>query len=576
MNGISKSTNCDPVPTAALGLLWRTLRRNALGVVASSGLLTVWQLSEALVPVVVGQFIDHAVVTGSVFALTWWGLVLVLVFASLILTFRHGATIAYRVDQLEAHRIRIEVADHLLRPEGARTGMLPGAAVSVATNDAEGVGTLAQSTANTVSAFLVVGASAILLLQIDVPTGLTVLLGVPLILTATQFTTPMIARRSRAQRDQIATASAVSADLVEGLQVIKGIGAEDEAAARYRTWSQTAKGAGIRVAASKALQTALSTGLSGLFLAVVTLLAGARALDGSITIGQLIAIVGLTQFYAAPIQALGQVGSLIAESHAAAGRIVDLLSTPTLVLAGDNPESPKAHDITMNQVTVDGLFEFSLTSPQGEMLCLAIDDPTTTRTLMRLLASELSPDGFAGEVRLGGSRLEQLTIGARNDYLLVNPHHADLFQGTLRSNIDTKCQHDDLKLERFLSAAAALEILRSNEGGLDQPVTAKGDTFSGGQRQRLALARALAADPPILVLDNPSTSVDAVTEQQIVEGISSLRHSTSKRTTWIITTSPVILARADRVVYVSHGRATAIGTHSELLNHPQYAELVLR
>lgn len=576
MTGGPNTQAGELVPSSARGLLSRMLRRNARGVAASFALLSVWQLSEAMVPVVVGQLIDQAVVSGSVGALATWGSLLALLFAALMLTYRCGALIAYRIDQVEAHRLRTEIAGHVLRPLGARTGMLPGETLSVATADADGVGTLAQSAGYTFSSAVAVPVSAVVLLQIDVVIGLTVLFGVPLVLAITQLVTPAISRRSRDQRSRIAATSAASADLVHGMRVIKGIGAEDEAAGRYRERSQVAKVAGIRVAESQAHLKAMSTGLSGLFLAAVTLLAGSRALDGSITIGQLIAIVGLTQFYAAPIQTLGQVGAVVAESHASATRIADFLRTSPLLTAGTAHPPLTVPDISLDQVTAGALHDFSLTSRPGELLCLAIDDPAATRTLMQLLVGEIPVDHVIGEVRVDGAAISELSVAARSERLLVNPHRTDLLHGTLRNNLDPDGRHDDVELARFLGAATAHDIVRLHESGLDQPVAAKGSTYSGGQRQRLALARALAADPTILVLDNPTTSVDAVTEQQIALGIQALRHQSGGRTTWVVTTSPALLSHADRVVHVDDGRVADVGTHQELLRHPRYAELVLR
>lgn len=569
-------TASGPAPASARGLLVRALRRNARGVMVSFTLLSVWQLSEAMVPVMVGELIDRAVVTGDVGAFVEWGSLLALVFGSLIVTYRYGALIAHRTDQFESNRLRAEIAGHVLRPLGARTGRLPGATLSLATSDADGVGMLAQSLGNAFASAAAVAVSSVVLLRIDVVVGLTVLLGVPLVVLVTQLITPVISRRSRDQRGQIAATSATAADLVRGLRVVKGIGAEGESAARYREQSQVTKVAGIRVAGSQALMRSSATGLSGLFLAAVTVLAGQRALDQAITVGQLIAIVGLTQFYAVPIQTLGQIGALLADSHAAAARIVDFLRTPPLLTAGTARPSRAVPTIALERVTVGALRDFSLTSRPGELLCLAIDDPATTGTLVRLLAGEIPAGDVTGTVHLDGTAIGKVSVLARGEHLLVNPRQTDLLHGTLRGNLDPAGQHDDADLTRILDAVSARDIVGLHESGLDQPVTAKGGTYSGGQRQRIALARALTADPAFLVLDDPTSAVDAVTEQRIARGIRALRHASGSRTTWVITTSPALLAQADRVVYSEGGRVAGVGAHRELLDRPEYEELVLR
>jgi len=354
---------------------------------AACCLLSVWQFSEAMVSVVVGMIIDHAVAVGSGRALLAWGALLVLVFASLMVSYLYGAAEAYGTDQRERHRLRVGIAHHVLRPLGARSGTLPGATLSLATADAEGAGTLAQPLSYTLASAVAVAGSAVVLLRIDLVIGLVVLLGVPVVLALTQLSTPVIARRSRDQLAEIAQTSAMAADLVRGLRVLKGMGAEDEAAARYRARSQAAKGAGIRLAGSHGILEGVSTGLSGLFLAVVTLLAGSRALDGALSMGELIAIVGLTQFLAVPIRALGRIGAQAGTAYASATRITEFLNTPPLLADGDAETAPeRVPELSLKDVTTGALRGFSLASRPGELLCLVVPDPAVTGTLVRVLA----------------------------------------------------------------------------------------------------------------------------------------------------------------------------------------------
>jgi putative ABC transport system ATP-binding protein len=567
----------DAPPTTATRLLLRGLARHRARVLGFCALLSAWQLCEALVPVLIGVVIDRAVATSDTTALLWWGGALVLLFGCLSYAYRFGSRLGFGVMQREMHLLRMEVSAHALDARGTRTGLLPGETLSLATSDVEHVGHTVRATGYTVSAAFALLVSAWVLLRTDVVLGLVVLVGVPLVLAVIQVVAPAISRRSSDQQASIARAAGVATDLVRGLRTIKGIGAEDVAADRYRRQSQHARHASVRTADSHGSMLGLTTALSGLFLALVALLAGRLALEGSISVGELVAVVGLTQFLAEPIGALGEVSAQVARSHASARRIVDFLATSPLVPAGDRVADATAPTVALRSVRSGPLVDLTLTSRPGELLGIAVEDPAAAARLVGLLAGEVLPDVGEGVVNLDGTPLQDLTVPSRRACLLVAPHHVDLVDGTLRSNIDPDGSHDDERLDAILSASSAADVVRLHEDGLDQAVTPDGATYSGGQRQRVSLARALAADVPVLVLHDPTTAVDAVTEHRIARGVREARHAAgSTRTTWLVTCSPALLARTDRVVLVRDGRVVAEGTHHDLAADAAYRELVLR
>jgi len=185
-----------------------------------------------------------------------------------------------------------------------------------------------------------------------------------------------------------------------------------------------------------------------------------------------------------------------------------------------------------------------------------------------------SPD--AGTVLVGGRRIGELPPGRRRTCLLVEHHNGDLFSGTLESNLAVAGTADPVALRAALDASRANDVVELHPDGLAHPVVERGASLSGGQRQRWTLARALAADPDVLVLHDPTTSVDAVTEQAIADGIRRLRGA-GERTTIVLTSSPALLAAADRVVLVSGGSVQAQGSHTELSDaSAEYREVVAR
>lgn len=570
----STSDPSDATPGTAWALLLRGLRRNKAHLFASFGLLSVWQACETLVPVLIGLTIDRAVATGEIREMVIWGLTLCVLFGFLSYGYRFGAQIGFGVVQKEMHRVRVEIAAHALHPRGARTPLRPGETLSLATADAELVGQFIRSMGFTVAAVISIIGASWYLLAMDLMLGLVVVIGVPTVLLLTQVITPAISRHTEHQQATVAEATGVATDLVRGLRVLKGIGAEPVAGARYRTLSGRARDASVRSTSTYGAMAGLTEGLAGLFLAAVALVAGHRALSGDITIGELIAVVGLTQFLAEPLGMLGDISAHTARAHASSRRIVDFLTTEHLVPFGD-AEPGNAVELRLTSVTAPGLDRVSLASRPGEILGIAVTDPAAAASLMGLVNGSLSPD--SGELSLDGASLAELTTRARDRQVLVNPHHVDLFEGTLRSNIDPTRALSTDELERLLEASACADVVSLVPEGLDQPVTPDGATFSGGQRQRVALARALAIDAPVLLLHDPTTAVDAVTEHRIAAGIRELRTGgESRRTTWLITSSPSLLAQCDRVVLLDEGAIAAEGTHHELATEPAYAEVVLR
>jgi len=563
-------------PRTANRLIVRAVRRARWPLLGFLVLLTSWQLSEAMVPVLIGVIIDRAVATGDVDALLLWGGALVALFAVLSCSYRFGARIGWGIIQREMHQLRLEIASRELDPSGVRSGLLPGETLSLATSDVELVGYTIRSVAYAVAAAVAVVVSAVVLLRTDVVIGLVVLCGVPLVLLVVQVVTPAIARRSRDQQASIAHTAGVATDLVRGLRGLKGIGAEDVASERYRVESDRARAAGIRTANSYGVMAGLTTGLTGLFLALVALLAGVRAVEGDITIGQLIAIVGLAQFLAEPIHILGHISAEVAAAYASAGRIVTYLHAPPLVPSGDRSLEDTDPALHLRDVRVDSLDGLTVESRAGELLGLAVADPSDAAALVAVLAEGRRPDS-PESVRLGGVPLHELHADARRSVLVVAPHHVDLFEGTVRTNVDPEQTLADDELAAVVAASAVADVLDLHPDGLDRAVSPDGATYSGGQRQRIAYARALASSIPILVLHDPTTAVDAVTEHRMAHGLRETRHREGSRlTTWLVTSSPTLLAQADRVLLVRHGRVVAEGRHSDLTGHDEYRELVLR
>jgi ABC-type multidrug transport system fused ATPase/permease subunit len=178
-----------------------------------------------------------------------------------------------------------------------------------------------------------------------------------------------------------------------------------------------------------------------------------------------------------------------------------------------------------------------------------------------------------GEVRWGDVPLDRLSREEVRTRIVVSDTGSILFSGPLREAIDVRDLGDEA-LGAALHAASAGDVLEAVRHGLDSVVTERGRSFSGGQRQRLVLARALVTDPEVLLLAEPTSAVDAHTEARIADRLRGVR---AGRTTVVTTTSPLLLDRADQVVLLVGGRAHAAGKHHDLLREvPEYRSVVTR
>lgn len=558
-------------PASGARLVWRAISRNRRRLVLSYPLLIGWQLGESLVPIVIGAVVDRGIATGDTHAFVLWMLVLAGLFAVLSLAYRYGSRQGFRSVREEEHRLRLEVSRHLIDPAGARSTMPSGEVLSLATSDALLVGSVVRQVGYTVASVTAVLVVAVYLFSVHAGLALLVLLGMPVVLLVTQLFTPLVARRTLAQQGSIAAASGVATDLVQGLRPLKGIAGEQAAAAAYRQVSQEASRATIGMARSMGYLTGLTTGLAGLFLAMVTLVAGRLALNGDISLGQLIAVVGLTQYLAEPITSLGELSAQAAASLASGRRIADFLHAPRLLRGGPR-RVPDAHPtLALYAVCSPSLRGLSLILPPGSLVGVVVDDPAASQDLVGILTGELEPE--SGRLELGGIPLRDLDIRDLRRHLVVNPHHTELFEGTLRTAVDPTAALEPHHLEAVLVASAADEVADSQAGGLEHPVRARGVSLSGGQRQRLALARALATGAPVLVLEEPTSAVDSVTEHRIA---GQLREVRGPGATLVITTSPALLTQADRVLLLADGQVVAQGTHHDLLTRADYRAVVLR
>jgi putative ABC transport system ATP-binding protein len=556
-------------PAGPRRLLFDVFRRQRRRVLLGAACWTSYQTCEVLVPVAIGIAVDAAVTTSDTWALVWSVVMIFAVFITLTASWRTGADLLARGSLEEAHRLRSLALRRILGGAGIRTERSSGELLSITTSDANATSEVLELGSQITSAVIGLVLTAVLLLNIDWVLGVGILVLVPLLTLALNALGPYVQRRTADQQQAVGAAAGTAADLLEGLRPLRGFGGVPEAARRYRDASRRSLAAGVGALRAETTFLGVTTLTSGLLLAAVAAVAGAFALQQRISIGELVTVVGLAAFLADPVRNLAAAVFEAAIARASAGRLAEVLSAPLRNAAGTEPVG--AGPLELDGVRGPGLSGLDLIPAPGELVGVVAPELAAADGLARMLAGRQPPAD--GEIRLAGRPLSVLDPGAVCARLLVEPHHVDLFGGSLGEAIrtgDEPGQRDPDRVRAALTAASVGDF----GADPDRSLTDHGQNLSGGQRQRLALARALLADRPVLVLHDPTTAVDAVTENAIADGLRTMR-ATTTRSTVVITTSPPLLARCDRVLFCAPD-VVHEGTHTELLGLTDYAAAVAR
>ncbi|BCJ71101.1 ABC transporter [Catellatospora sp. IY07-71] len=523
----------------------------------------IWMLTAALMPMVIGRAIDAGITTRDTTALAQWAgafLLLGLVQAVSGIMRHRNAIFNWMSASFRTVQAVVRHANKLgaTLPKRLATGEV----VAIGAADTGQIGNALDITARGSAAVVSLITVTIILLTASVKLGLVVLLGVPVQMAVVSLLIKPLHRRQQAYRDQQGTLTGRAVDIVAGLRVLRGIGGEQVFAGRYREQSQQLRAAGIRAARIDSLLEAIQVLMPGLFLALVTWLGARLAVTGEIQPGELASFYGYAAFLIMPLRTLAEMLEKMTRGHVSAGRVLKVLRLEPEITGPASPRELPAHGVLAD-------VKSGLALRPGVLTVLAADRPEDAIEIADRLGRYTE-----GEVTLGGVPLAEATRDDVRARILVADNNARLFSGPLREELDPAGDGDDARLTAALHAASAEEIVDALPGGLDAFVAERGREFSGGQQQRLRLARALVADPPILILVEPTSAVDAHTEARIADRLGAARQG---RTTLVAATSPLLLDRADHVVYVEDGKVAAEGTHRELLAaEPGYRAVVTR
>ncbi|HET8564866.1 MAG TPA: ABC transporter ATP-binding protein [Solirubrobacterales bacterium] len=532
-------------------------------------------------PYLLGKAIDSGIRAGDVAALDW--IVAAFVFATVlyaIATYWESYLVGW-VGTRALQDLRERIFTHLQSMSiGFFTRRSPGVLISRMTNDVEAMNQLVTNGLVTIfSSSLTLVGVVVIMLFLDVKLALITFVTFPLLAVASVIFRIVSAGAYRATRERIAAVTAYLQETLSGVRIVRSFGQEARHQAAMTRLNEENRDVNMKTVYLNASYFPAVELLAAVGTAVILLYGGTQAVDGAIEVGVVVAFVSyLTRFFE-PIQELSQLYTTYQQGMAALDKIFDLLDTPP-----DMVDAPGAIDpgTLRGEIELDGVWfsyadepgapgsggteawalrDANLHVPPGQTLALVGATGAGKSTFAKLVARFYDPQ--QGTVRVDGHDLRAVQQRALRRQLGIVPQEGFLFSGSVRENVAFgRPEASAEEIEAAIAAVGATDFVTALPQGLDTEVGERGIQLSAGQRQLVAFARALLAEPRILILDEATSNVDVRTEKTIERGLERLLHG---RTAIVIAHRLSTIRRAGKIVVLEHGKIAEQGTHDELI-----------
>jgi len=427
---------------------------------------------------------------------------------------------------------------------------------------------------------LTIGLAAIAMFALQPPLAALALAPVPFVVVIAW----MYGRRSRPAlqeaQQRIAELTAEAEENVSGVRVVKAFAQEERQLDRFEHSVTRVFDQQLYATKIQARYTPLISFLPNLGLALILLVGGRDVIHHSLTLGQFTAFYAYLLMLISPMRTLGYMLSAAQRATASGARIFQVLDRAPRITSPENapalPEGPGRVSLRDVSLTFDGAAQPALKNIDLEI------EPGRTVALVGAMGAgktalvSLLPrlyEATEGSVRIDGADVRAVDLHSLRKAIAIVTDEPFLFSATIHDNIAyARPDATRAEVERAAEVAQAANFIEKLPKGYDTMVGERGLTLSGGQRQRIAIARAVLADPRILVLDDATSSVDASTEQEIKQALGEVM---AGRTTFVIAHRLSTIALADEIVVLERGRVVAHGSHDDLLDEsPLYREIV--
>lgn len=551
--------------------LWQYMQKQRIGIMIASITVFVATMLKIAGPWLIGYIIDHYIMKLDIEGTVKMSLVLGATYVALFIVTYIQTVVMIHVAQKTIKRLRRKLFKKIqVLPLRFFDGRQQGDLMSRVTNDIDTLNmALTQSVTQILTAVLTIVGTTIAIFWLDWRLALVVLTVIPLIV----FLSKQIIKRSsvnyRARQKALGGVNGYIEESLSASEVVTLFGKEHEHIAAFKEKNEQLRHAAVRAETISGFMGPINNAMNNVGLGLVIGVGAILAVKGYTTVGVIAAFVTYTRQFFQPINQLSNLLNTFQSAIAGAERVFEVIDEDEEQLEDPSKKRvEKLHgDVTFDHVHFEYeanrpiLKDISFTAKSGDMIAFVGPTGSGKTTIINLLSRFYDPK--AGTIMIDGTNIQDYELSDLRDHIGVVLQDTYLFSGTIRDNIRFgRLDATDEEVERAAEIAYAHQFIRHLPAQYDTQITSGGTNLSQGQRQLLAIARAILEDPDILILDEATSNVDTRTEVHIQKGLQNLMKG---RTSFVIAHRLKTIEQADQIFVLQQGEVKEHGTHHELM-----------
>lgn len=577
---VQKVRSKDTIGT--LRRIWGYLKLQKRALIIVVGCTVLTTLLSLLGPYLLGKTIDEYIVPHQYDGFWRMGLMLMSVYALSALLTWFQQYMASSLSQNTVRRMRHDLFQHYQRlPVQYFDQRTHGELMSRATNDMMNVSnTLNQTVVQLISSVLILVGSLAMMLSLSLWMTLVTILTVPLVAYIAKSVTKYTRKFFTEQQQRLGEVNGFVQENISGLKVIKVFGREARSVEQFQEFNERLRSVGVKAQSLSGSMGPIMSAMRNLSFVVIAVCGGVFAYHDLITIGIIASFLNYSNQFSQPINQLANQYNLFQAAVAGAERVFEVMDQEpeTMESAESVPDHPIRGEVVFDRVhfgykpDVPVLKNVSLHASPGQMIALVGPTGAGKTTIINLLTRFY--DIQSGQILIDGKNIREINKHALRRQIGLVLQDAYVFSGTIRDNIRYgRLDATDEEVEQAAKLANADAFIRKLPNGYDTYLGAEGGTLSQGQRQLLTIARAVLANPRILILDEATSNVDTRTELHIQEAMKALMKG---RTSFVIAHRLSTIREADVILVIKDGEMIERGSHEELMEKRGfYADLYM-